>query len=75
MENTINCCIVGDGMVGKSSIAKSFVGQTPPDGYVATISDNYSGCVSFTGIQYTVSIADSTGEVGCNVVVLKTIQF
>lgn len=66
MDRTINCCIVGDGMVGKSSIVKSFVGQTAPGSYVATISDNYSGDVSITGVHYTVSISDSTGEVSFN---------
>lgn len=63
MEQTIQCCIVGDGMVGKSSIIKSFIEQSTPGDYVATISDSYSGDASFIGVNYTVSISDCTGEV------------
>jgi small GTP-binding protein len=63
MENTIQCCIVGDGMVGKSSIVQSFIGQASSENYVATISDNYSKDASFIGEKYTVSISDCTGEV------------
>ncbi|VDI74403.1 cell division control protein 42 homolog [Mytilus galloprovincialis] len=62
MEQTIQCCIVGDGMVGKSSIIKSFIEQSTPGDYVATISDSYSGDASFIGVNYTVSISDCTGE-------------
>lgn len=63
MEQTIQCCIVGDGMVGKSSIIKSFIEQSTPGDYVATISDSYSGDASFIGVNYNVSISDCTGEV------------
>ena len=42
-QNCIQCVIVGDGMVGKSHLAKSFSGHSLPDNYVATVFDNYAG--------------------------------
>lgn len=42
-QNCIQCVIVGDGMVGKSHLAKSFSGHPLQDNYVATVFDNYAG--------------------------------
>lgn len=42
-NNCIQCVIVGDGMVGKSYLAKSFVGQSLQEDYIATVFENYAG--------------------------------
>lgn len=40
----VPCALVGDGMVGKTSLALAFVNKQVPDTtYVATIFDNYAG--------------------------------
>lgn len=42
-QNCIQCVIVGDGMVGKSHLAKCFVGQSLQEDYIATVFENYAG--------------------------------
>jgi GTPase SAR1 family protein len=44
-KNTVKCTILGDGMVGKTCLAKAFVGDQFPDRYVATVTGNYTGGV------------------------------
>lgn len=62
-QKVVNCTVIGDGMVGKTSLALAFVNKQPPgDAYVATVFDNYAGTVSVHGEQYTVSIFDSPGQ-------------
>ncbi|WAR19657.1 CDC42-like protein [Mya arenaria] len=61
--NVVPCTLVGDGMVGKTSMALAFVNREPPDQeYVATVFDDYAGSVSVHGEAYTVSIFDSAGQ-------------
>ncbi|XP_045184437.1 cdc42 homolog [Mercenaria mercenaria] len=62
-QKVVNCTIIGDGMVGKTSLALAFVNKQPPgEAYVATVFDNYAGTVSVHGEQYTVGIFDSPGQ-------------
>lgn len=62
-KKLVHCTLIGDGMVGKTSLALAFVNKQPPgDAYVATVFDNYAGTVSVHGEQYTVSIFDSPGQ-------------
>ena len=43
-QKVVNCTVIGDGMVGKTSLALAFVKKQPPgDAYVATVFDNYAG--------------------------------
>ena len=43
VKHNVNCIVVGDGMVGKSTLALSFTQQKFPDDYVATVFENYAG--------------------------------
>ncbi|KAK3591828.1 hypothetical protein CHS0354_007685 [Potamilus streckersoni] len=61
-KRIVQCAIVGDGMVGKSTMALSFIGQNLPNEYVATVFENYAGRVLVESEQYTVSIFDSAGQ-------------
>ncbi|KAH3854335.1 cell division control protein 42 homolog [Dreissena polymorpha] len=62
-SSVVPCTLVGDGMVGKTSLALAFTNnQTPDENYVATVFDNYAGNVSVHGEQYTISIFDSPGQ-------------
>lgn len=63
MKKTIQCTVVGDGMVGKTCLAKTFTGESLDEKYVATIFDNYAGKMSVSGDQYTISVFDCAGEV------------
>lgn len=59
----IPCALVGDGMVGKTTLALSFVNNRIPDNvYVASVFDNYAGNITVHGEQYTVSIFDTAGQ-------------
>ena len=42
-KHNVNCIVVGDGMVGKSTLSLSFTQQEFPDDYVATVFENYAG--------------------------------
>ena len=59
----INCTLVGDGMVGKTSLAQVFSGQDASEKYEATVFNNFAGLATVGGDQYTVNIFDSAGEV------------
>lgn len=62
-QKVVPCTIIGDGMVGKTSLALAFANRQPPqEPYVATVFDNYAGNVSVHGEQYTVKIFDSPGQ-------------
>jgi len=62
-QKIISCAVVGDGMVGKTTLALSFVQKQFHDsGYVATVFDNYAGNVQLHGESYTVNIFDSPGQ-------------
>ena len=38
----VQCCIVGDGLVGKTCLARSLLGLDLPAVYEATLFDNYA---------------------------------
>ncbi|VDI80353.1 rho-related GTP-binding protein RhoJ-like [Mytilus galloprovincialis] len=61
-QNCIQCVIVGDGMVGKSHLAKCFVGQSLQEDYIATVFENYAGTLAVAGSKYTIGIFDSAGQ-------------
>ena len=54
--NAVSCAIVGDGMVGKTCLAKRFSDNQFCDEYVATVTETSSGSVSAYGDKYTVTI-------------------
>jgi len=62
---TVQCTVVGDGMVGKTCLALAFARTTAPgdEDYVATVFENYAGRAHVNGDEYTVSIFDSAGQV------------
>ncbi|XP_061193426.1 cdc42 homolog [Saccostrea echinata] len=59
---TVQCSLVGDGMVGKSSLAKAITGQILDDGYIATTEDNFTASMSVAGDKYSLSILDLSGQ-------------
>ncbi|KAL4238159.1 hypothetical protein ACF0H5_002870 [Mactra antiquata] len=61
-ENIVRCSIVGDGLVGKTSLVKKFVHNKYTDSYVATVFDNFAGHVAVAGDKYTVSVFDTAGQ-------------
>ena len=62
-RNVVQCTIVGDGMVGKSCLSLAFAKSAVPEGYVATVFENYAGKMMKNGDEYTISIFDSAGQV------------
>ncbi|KAK3593173.1 hypothetical protein CHS0354_039659 [Potamilus streckersoni] len=59
----ITCALVGDGMVGKTSLALTFMKAKLPEKYVATVFDNFAiGSQLITGDMYTVNMFDTTGH-------------
>lgn len=55
-QNTVECAIVGDGMVGKTAITKRFTKNQFSDEYVATVAEKSEGSVSTYGDKYSVNI-------------------
>ncbi|XP_060063068.1 ras-like GTP-binding protein RhoL [Ylistrum balloti] len=58
----VYCTLVGDGMVGKTSIALSFIGERMEENYVSTVFENYAGGTLIDGESYIVSIYDPAGH-------------
>ncbi|CAG2186142.1 CDC42 [Mytilus edulis] len=54
-ENTVSCAVVGDGMVGKTCLAKRFAGNQFSEQYVATVAETSTGSVSAYGDNYSVN--------------------
>lgn len=42
-SKVVNCSVVGDGLVGKTSLVKKFVQNKHTENYVATVFDNFAG--------------------------------
>jgi len=59
----VHCALIGDGMVGKTCLVKSFVDQTFPSNYVATVLDKYSVCTRVNNCKYNIAVTDIAGEV------------
>lgn len=58
----VNCSVVGDGLVGKTSLVKKFAHNKHSENYVATVFDNFAGDVAVAGDKYTVSVFDTAGQ-------------
>ncbi|XP_045187609.1 cdc42 homolog [Mercenaria mercenaria] len=58
----VQCSVVGDGLVGKTSLVKKFVHNKHTENYVATVFDNFAGDVAVAGDKYTVSVFDTAGQ-------------
>ena len=63
-KGDIRCTLLGDGMVGKTCLAKSFTGQGFPQRYIATVQESYSGSTYMDGAKYNMQLNDIAGEVG-----------
>ncbi|XP_069117252.1 cell division control protein 42 homolog [Argopecten irradians] len=61
-ESGVQCTLVGDGMVGKTCLARSFADRTFPVNYVATVMDKYSGTTYVDGNKYGITLTDMAGE-------------
>ncbi|KAL3873242.1 hypothetical protein ACJMK2_036382 [Sinanodonta woodiana] len=58
----VTCAIIGDEMVGKTSLALTFMKEKLPDIHVSTVFDNFAGIQSVAGNKYTVSMFDTTSQ-------------
>lgn len=57
-KNTVSCVIVGDGMVGKTSLIRRIAGKQFSSEYVATVTEMATGTVSAYGDRYNVNIKE-----------------
>ena len=62
-EKTITCTIVGDGMVGKTTICQTFAGKSACEDYKATVTDEFTVKTQVMGDKYMIRIIDSSGQV------------
>ena len=62
-EKTVTCTIVGDGMVGKTHICKTFLGKKTSQSYQATVNDEYTVSTEMIGSKYNIRILDTSGQV------------
>ncbi|KAK3593164.1 hypothetical protein CHS0354_039648 [Potamilus streckersoni] len=58
----VQCCIVGDGMVGKTCLALNIMHQNYPKDYTATVLEHFSGSIKVSGDEYRLNIYDSAGQ-------------
>lgn len=63
MQKSIQCAVVGDGFVGKSSLVQKFVNGKFDKTYIATLKDDYSAKVSTNGDVFRLNVSDIAGEV------------
>ena len=54
--------LLGSGGVGKTSLLKSFLGQTYDDNHIPTVDDYYIHTVNVDGSHFTVCIVDTAGS-------------
>ncbi|XP_052701688.1 rho-related protein racD-like [Crassostrea angulata] len=62
MRRRIQCSIVGETMVGKTTLLKSYVTCKPPEIYSPTIYDNIKGSVVLGKKKYKVNLVDTAGQ-------------
>lgn len=62
MQKSIQCAVVGDGFVGKSSLVQKFVNGKFDKTYIATLKDDYSAKVSTNGDVFRLNVSDIAGE-------------
>ncbi|XP_061193415.1 uncharacterized protein LOC133201639 [Saccostrea echinata] len=58
----LQCTVVGDGFVGKSSLVERFLGGDFNNEYVATLQDDYTAKCKVNGESLCVNITDIAGE-------------
>lgn len=63
MQKSVQCTVVGDGLVGKSSLVKRLISGKFHQEYVATLKDDYVTKLSANGDAYTLNVSDIAGEV------------
>ena len=62
-EKPVTFTIVGDGMVGKTHICKTFAGKKTSQSYQATVNDEYTVSTEMIGNKYNIRILDTSGQV------------
>ncbi|XP_062568644.1 rho-related GTP-binding protein RhoJ-like [Saccostrea cucullata] len=61
-QKSVQCIVVGDGFVGKSSLIQKFVNGQFNQEYVATLKDDYNTKLSANGDTYRLNVSDIAGE-------------
>ena len=64
----MSCTVVGDGMVGKTSLVSMFTEKQFPDTYIATVQNHFNGTSWYGGDQYDVNIIDCAGQVNIDLI-------
>ncbi|KAL4238320.1 hypothetical protein ACF0H5_003032 [Mactra antiquata] len=62
LKKLLQCAIVGDGMVGKTSLSRAFTSLPECEDYIPTVFENYAEKIQVNGDEYTISIFDSAGQ-------------
>ncbi|XP_071081244.1 rho-related GTP-binding protein RhoJ-like [Haliotis cracherodii] len=61
-EKYISCAIMGDGMVGKTSISESYAQKSFKENYEATVFDNYVVPLNVAEEEFVISMFDTAGK-------------
>uniref|UniRef100_A0A3Q2YGN9 Uncharacterized protein n=1 Tax=Hippocampus comes TaxID=109280 RepID=A0A3Q2YGN9_HIPCM len=61
-ERRVNCVLVGDGAVGKTSLVISYTTNGYPAGYVPTALDNFTAVVVVDGVPIKLQLCDTAGQ-------------
>ncbi|KAM9856558.1 rho-related GTP-binding protein RhoU-like [Aulostomus maculatus] len=61
-ERKVNCVLVGDGEVGKTSLVISYTSNGYPADYVPTALDNFAGVVVVDGKPVRLQLCDTAGQ-------------
>lgn len=59
----VHCTIVGDTMVGKTCLSRSFSSLCETEDYTPTVFENYASKIHVNGDEYTISVFDTAGQV------------
>ncbi|KAH3849034.1 uncharacterized protein LOC127873649 [Dreissena polymorpha] len=63
IEKPVHCTLIGDAMIGKSTLVQAFMSQhLPKTPYVATVLETYEGCLDVDGQKQNLSILDNAGQ-------------
>ncbi|XP_062568643.1 cell division control protein 42 homolog [Saccostrea cucullata] len=62
VSKSLQCTVLGDGFVGKSSLVERFLGGDFNNEYVATLQDDYTAKCKVNGENLFVNITDIAGE-------------